>query len=213
MSQDQRKRQTASDRQKAKEAARRKKMAALFSRAPSETARPADTIRSARAFPIHDCFINPSWRTEGLAKILLSRQQPDGRITFGVYLVDLYCLGVKNTFCNAGFALRRYEEDTKPGVFGSEPYAPCPVPLAHEIIYGGIDYAASLGFGPHHDFELSEHILEPREALRQKTGVEFGHDGMPLYVTGPRDDVDQILETLRKNLGEGNFHFIVGGPI
>ena len=78
-----------------------------------------------------------------------------------------------------------------------------------EIIYGAIDYAAKLGFSPHKDFKLGEYILEERENVEITGKVEFGKDGMPFFVAGPDDDVDRIMATLKNNLGEGNFHFII----
>jgi hypothetical protein len=172
-----------------------------------------DLIHGARAFPIRECLVNESWRGRGLAHILLARTQPDGKVLFGLYLVDTFCLGLKNTFCNAGFSLAVYEHGFRLRMLSHEPMAPCPVPLAHEIIYGAIDYAAGLGFRPHPDFKLSEHILEPREALREKTGVEFGKDGKPFFISGPDDDVGLILRKLRERVGDGNFHFMIGGPV
>jgi hypothetical protein len=68
-------------------------------------------IRLARQCPPYECLINASWKDKGLATILISRRQPDGNLLFGVYLVDILCLGVKNTFCNADFSLSRYSTD------------------------------------------------------------------------------------------------------
>ena len=61
---------------------------------------PKKKILQARGYPIHECRINPSWQKKGLATILISRRQPDGNLAFGIFLVDIFCLGLKNTFCN-----------------------------------------------------------------------------------------------------------------
>ena len=84
--------------------------------------------------------------------------------------------------------------------------------LAHEIIYGGIDYAAQFGFRPHSDFRRSRHVLDPEE-LHPRTGaVEFGYEGKPLYVAGPDDNVQAILRQLARTAGEGNFDYVVLVP-
>ena len=31
-------------------------------------------------------------------------------------------------------------------------------------------------------------------------------DGKPMYMAGPHDDVEQVMRTLRKKCGHGNFH-------
>ena len=169
-------------------------------------------IRNAHNFPFLECLINESWREHGLANILVVRQQPNGLVAFGVFLVDTGCLGVKNAFCDSNVARTRYQEfrerfeERNNGI-------PCTPSLAHEIIYGGLEYAAKIGFKPHKDFALSREILDPCEKVTFDGQVEFGKDGKPCYVSGPNDNVNRILNHLEKTLGSGNFHFLVGGPL
>jgi hypothetical protein len=40
--------------------------------------------------------------------------------------------------------------------------------------------------------------------------TEFGRDGMPMYIEGPLDNTWRIMHTLRQNIGDGNFHYLVG---
>ena len=40
--------------------------------------------------------------------------------------------------------------------------------------------------------------------------LEFGRDGMPMYIEGPHDDTWRIMHTLRQNVSDGNFHYLVG---
>lgn len=170
---------------------------------------PEYQIRHAREYPIHECWISRSWKKQGISNIILSRKQPDEDIVFGVYLVDLFCLGLKDTFYNANFNQFRYENELRDPAIDRQDMIECPVPLAMEIIYGAIDYAANLGFSPHKDFKLGKYILEEKERVNITGKVEFGKDGMPFYVAGRDDDVDRIMATLKNSVGEGNFHFIV----
>lgn len=167
-------------------------------------------IYHARKYPVFECLINDSWRERGLAHILLSRQQPDGNIAFGVYLVDIFCLGLKNTFCNVNFPIWKYERRVKEGLSQHEHLVDCPVALAHQIIYGAIDYAAELGFGPQKDFKMSKYILDARSTLKDTEGVEFGKNGKPFFIPGSDDNAKLIVKKLEERLGEGNFHFLVG---
>ncbi|GAF97840.1 unnamed protein product, partial [marine sediment metagenome] len=140
----------------------------------------------------------------GLATILLSRLQPDGMITFGVYLVDIFCLGLKNTYCNADFTTLRYDSDVRPKVFEVQDVVECPVELAHHIIYGAIDYAAQFGFRPNRDFKLSQNVLEGRDNIGPfPEQIEFGKDGKPRYVSGPDDNVDYVMRQLEQTAGPG----------
>ncbi len=170
---------------------------------------PKRMIRRAGSFPVHECLIGDNWQEKMMANIVLSRRQPDGLIAFGVYLVDIGCLGLKSTFCNANFSTARYEQELKGRMEDGFELVDCPLALAHEIIYGGIDYAEQLGFRPDRDFRLSRHFLEPRERFEEeKIGVEFGENGQPYYCAGPNDDVRKVMQTLDRAVGEGNYKFI-----
>src|SRR5437870_10145974 len=91
-------------------------------------------IRRARTFPLYECLINANWQKDdpGLVEILLARRQSDDDICFGVYLVDKYCLGLKNTFANAGFSRTRYENEIRSRIFRETVPVSCPIELAHQ---------------------------------------------------------------------------------
>ena len=170
-------------------------------------------ILEARNYPIHECLVGPTWRENGLCHVLLSRVQPDGNLVAGVYLVDIFCLGLKNTFAHANLSRSGYESRLRDPLRERQGLEASPVELAHTLIYGAIDFARQFGFQPHRDFKLSSHILEERGRLALRGDVEFGRDGKPFYISGPHDDVRTILRQLEAFAGEGNFDFMVGGPV
>ncbi len=168
-------------------------------------------IRHAREYPIFECLINSEWKAGGLAQMVIARRQPNGNILFGNYLVDYYCLGLKNTYCNADFTPAKYQRDVRDRVFRSSPGGAieCPVDLAHEIIYGAIEYAARFGFKPQRDFSLSQFILEPADRFERRHNVEFGRNGKPLFISGPHDDAQAIIRQLERTAGPGNYDYLV----
>ncbi len=161
-------------------------------------------IIKSRGLPIYECIINSSWKEVGLANILISRQQPDGNLVFGSYLVDIFCLGLKDTFCNANFTLSRYENELKANKYFGEDIIDCPVSLAHQIIYGGIKYASKLGFKPQKDFGLSKYVLEKKSKIEKEyvNELEFGKDGKPFLFLGPYDDAELIAKKLKRNVNK-----------
>jgi hypothetical protein len=173
-------------------------------------------LRHARTYPVYECMISSTWQQDepGLVEILLARQQPDGDICFGVYLVDKLCLGLKNTFANVNFSRSRYQEEIHAGIAIEGGMKDCPLELAHQMIYASIDYARQFGFEPDKDFALSQYLLLPRGELEEPYQLTFGREGKPFYVAGPRDNVQRILRQLEKTAGPGNFDYIamVGGP-
>lgn len=179
-------------------------------------------ISSARDLPIHECVTRADMEEQGLSPFLITRMQPDGNLVLASFLVDLYCLGVKDAAANAEISVLEYERRIKPRFFEAQARLMEPL-LFHQIIYGAIDYAASLGFSPHPDFKLASLVLEPRSSVPPNPDLRFGKDGKPLFIGGPRDDVASILSTLERNVGRGNFHYIIrmgdsgalgdGGPL
>jgi hypothetical protein len=157
---------------------------------------------------VETCYLNADWKEQGLARILVTRSQENEKIMVGVFLVDIFCLGVKNAFCNEGLARRQIEDQLLPGCYQNEAPTRVGINYVKEIIYGAVEYARSLGFEPHPDFEFSRHVLGAEEISRTRS-LEFGGpEGKPLYVAGPDDDAAAILRKLRKKLGENGFNFI-----
>src|SRR5204863_3420959 len=167
-------------------------------------------IRHARTFPLVECLISAEWQKDepGLVQILMARQQPDGDICFGVYLIDTYCLGLKNTFANAGLSRSRYINELHNRIFRAGKPVECSIELAHQMIYQAIEYAEQFGFEPQKDFTLSQYLLAPRGELEEPYNLTFGKDGKPLFIAGPYDNVARILRQLDKTAGPGNYDYV-----
>lgn len=163
----------------------------------------------AAQLPKGKWYINENWQTSGLAAICAIRIMPSGNVLFGTYLVDVFCLGVKD----AGFKfnldaldandeiMERYE------LMGLEPIEIEP-DFAQNIIYGAIEYAAQFKITPQKDFDLAEYILDPADEIPFME-IEFGKNGRPFYISGPHDNVNLILHKLKLAVGEGNYDTLI----
>jgi len=165
-------------------------------------------ILTARNLPVYECLVNPSWKEQGMARVIISRQQPDGNLLFGIYLVDTFCLGLKNTFCNADFSMWKYKTELCSHIYKDEDPVECPISLANNIVYGAIEFAAQLGFKPNKDFKLSQYVLEDKNTVEPCDDIEFGKDGKPFYIAGPEDNVEYVLKQLESTAGKENFDFM-----
>jgi len=176
---------------------------------PAGQVRALRHVYQARSYPIEGCWAQEGWENNGLAVVVVARRQPDGNVVFGNYLVDYFCLGLKDTYYNADIPVGQFHRDYLPKMFRSagKPIGISPA-LAHEIIYGSIEYAARFGFDPQDDYKLSQHVLDPPDQHARTGTVKFGLEGKPLFVAGPYDDVDAILGKLERTAGEGNYHYI-----
>ncbi len=174
-------------------------------------------LQHAREYPILGCWIMSGWKEEGITPVVVARQQSPDKVIFAVCLVDLFCLGVKNATAEADIPMRRFERELPVMCIGAP--EECSVELAHEIIYGGLEYAQRYGFRPHRDFtaQLCDQVLDPPEMHARTNKVKFGKKGKPFFVAGPDDDqqkIKSVMETLMKTAGEGKFDYLVtfGSP-
>lgn len=162
----------------------------------------------ARTLELVECLINVGWEEAGIASITVTRQHKTGNLTFGTFLVDTYCLGLKDT----GQAFNKFEDEYdeyKEQMSDNHEKGLMIVgyDLVHNIIYGAIEYAAKLGFAPHKDWKYGQMVLQPANAV-PKMDIEFGKDGKPYYIAGPYDKAAQIIDKLTKGVGADNFTYI-----
>lgn len=169
------------------------------------------------------CWVSPGWSREllvvpregwedvdpgdggpgGVALVLVARAGRGDRVTVCGYLVDTFCLGVKNVI-----GPERMRERDLPSFVRTyfmafpAPALRVPIELARHLVLGAVEFAAGLGFAPHQDFESARgHLGE----LDEPCAITFGREGRPLYVQGPYDDPIAIMETLREAVGGDGF--------
>jgi hypothetical protein len=162
-----------------------------------------------RLLELYECVVNDDYKESGMAIVLIARQHKTGNITFSSFIVDIFCLGVKDT--NSAF--NRTEEeyvDYKDQVFSHGPEIPISYDLAHNIVFGAIEYAKKLGFSPHKDWETAQFMLESKTSPKvEKMDLDFGKDGKPFYITGPHDRVQYVIDKLDKAVGKDNYEVLL----
>ena len=141
----------------------------------------------------------------GLVNVVVAREHGSS-VTACAYLVDAWCLGVKNCIGPKSMDRRRLP-DFVSQVFSVADHTPvsAPLELAQHLVFGAVDYARGMGLEPHTDFTKCVHVLGEWSG---PSDIAFGRDGVPMYMQGPHDDMFAILATLRKTVGDGNFHYL-----
>ncbi|MQY80388.1 MAG: hypothetical protein GH151_14570 [Bacteroidetes bacterium] len=169
---------------------------------------PEKYIRTrARQLPVYECYITKRWKESGMANIIIARKHTNNNFTFGLYLVDLLCLGVKDTYYDFNVTNVDYE-DLKNEYFGKQDIVKCDYVLAHNIIYGAVEFADEYGFKPHKDFAVSKYILEEDDENVELMEIEFGEDEKPCVVVTNGNEQKQIIAQLDKTAGKGNYTVI-----
>jgi tetratricopeptide (TPR) repeat protein len=163
----------------------------------------SNLIKRAAEFPVYEVWINNDWRDEGMAQIVVARQLPNLRYMLGVYLVDTFGLGLKDTFHRPQL---KYEDlEDLLGRFPAE-LEEAEYEDARSIVLGAIEYARKLGFEPQRDFKRTSTIIEGERDFERK--FTFGNDGVPFYVQGPNDDSSKIVDKLKPLIKAGKAHFV-----
>ena len=155
---------------------------------------PDEILKVIGRFPIHECLIaDNDWQNHGLAVFHVCRKATDARYFIAVYMVDTYCLGVKNTFVKMNldkeqmlYTRRRLEDRYE--------LTPHDYEDARSIILGALDYADALGFQPNVDWKDTRYLVEADRDYTHK--FQFGKDGKPLYIPGPDDNQRAIRAKL-----------------
>jgi hypothetical protein len=160
----------------------------------------------ARKLPIYKCLVNEDWEGSRMADVVVMRQHINGNITLGLYLVDLLCLGIKDTYYKFNIPQSEAEEQ-----FGDkmDHYIELDYELAHNIVYAGHDFAMEFEIPPHKDFSLTKNILEEDNDSVPLIEIPVGdkRDGKPHLVINPYGQGKWALEKLIKNAGEDNYYY------
>ncbi len=152
---------------------------------------PLTLIKKSLDYPVVQCWINENWQQHGLANVFVIRQEPNLKLIIGVYLVDVLCLGVKDTFCNANLDA---SEVKKLLISSGMPIVEIDYEDARSLVLGAIAYARTLGIEPHEDWRNASYVVDPQRPFVPK--FTFGSNGEPMYVQGPFDDADAIAKRL-----------------
>lgn len=178
------------------------------------------------------CWVSPNWRegltvdghpdwpdgadelaaeadttAAGLVSLLVARRHRYDKVAICGYLVDVYCLGVKEVVGPRAVPQRGLPEYVERHfVRYPSPPLQAPIELAQHLAWGAIEYARGLGFAPAAGFDAAAGHLGP---LTEPSAIRFGRNGRPCFVQGPSDDVAGILRTLEESVGKDGFDFLL----
>jgi hypothetical protein len=169
-------------------------------------------VREAAGYPQGPAFLSGDWAEDDakmprLVTVVVTRSVPGGFVVPSIALVDRTCLGIKNAFVARPFAASQLPAFiAKIGQAMPEGMRPCELLTAQSIVYHALDYARALGFEPHEDFP--EPLFGPRPERLLETPL--AHLERPVYLSGPDDDVEDVIDQLDATVGKGKYDFVLG---
>ena len=145
--------------------------------------------------PVLAVYVTDSLEQNGMGSLLIARQLEMGLVFVGVFLVDMYCLGVKNAFVEM-FPPADYERFVEQ--FSAQGLREVSAAYAAKLIDGAVAYADGFGFKPHKDFKASAVVLANIDRNECDETFEFGKNGKPLFIPGPNDSEQKVVRILRQ---------------
>lgn len=201
MATDARKRQRQLEKKKAKRKEKR-----------SEIAASGREAKAPASGPILDCLVENSLFSDiGVGVVIFSRRAPGGGVTFASFLVDVFCLGVKD----AHFAVipePLYREKMGRYLVDADRVSPMEPACARKLVEGAAAYAAELGLSPHPDYRAAQRIFGDIDAAECTRDFTYGKDGKPFFMSGPYmtpAQIQRVMDTLTERLGEDGFTHLV----
>jgi hypothetical protein len=179
---------------RAAKANRRKTVVAQKRRAESRAGSLAARAASAATMPILVCLINEGWQDGGMASVFLVRGASAHDVTVGMFLLDMYCLGIKDV----GFQSLDGKEFRALMASAEETMVLTEIDpsRARKLIRDLADWARSLGFSPHRDFAAVERLFGTICADDCADEFQFGLEGKPVYMPSSLETPRQIRRRL-----------------
>lgn len=162
-----------------------------------------------RSLDLHEVIWNENMLEIGNGDVFVARKKRNGDIIVGGYLIDMYCLGVKDTFYKlmAPYEYEEYLESIRE--LSPAPFDSVDPNYAFNVIYGAVEYAEDLGIEPHKDFSTTEYLLPLPEEL-DFIDIEFGLDGKPCYYYYKGDKKAEIIKNLEASVGPDGYSYVDG---
>jgi hypothetical protein len=148
----------------------------------------------------------------GCGYLLVGRFRADGRVEAGFFLLDVFCLGVKDAGFQHFSSIADYQENLIDCFFpDGNPVRMTPA-AARKLTEDAVSYARGLGFSPGADYKKASRVFGGITTADCDEQFTFGKNDKPLYIQGPSDSqarVERILRVLEARCGEGGYHYIV----
>lgn len=205
MALNQRKRQKNAEKRNAKQKARKKSMVV------QQRDELTHVLQRASINPVLHCCIPRSLWEQGMGQLLLSRMLPSGDVAYAIFLVDTYCLGVKDVAAGV-VPFFSYQERIVDGLLKHFEMVNVTPEALCKIVTGAVAYAKDLGLAPHPDYLKSRALFGDINAAACTEEFVYGKDGKPCYVQGPHDSAfrrSQIMSALTKRLGPDGFYSLM----
>ncbi|MFN7945906.1 MAG: hypothetical protein U0Z53_11180 [Blastocatellia bacterium] len=175
---------------------------------------PMTVALASSAALVHECYVSDGLFENGLGQAVISKLLPNGRIAVAGFLLDVYCLGVKDAYAKA-MSAQEFREYVKM-LERIGPLRKVEPSYVRKLVESAETWAAGIGFSAHPDYRVAKQLFNDILAENCPDEFVFGRHGKPYFIQGPNETpvkVRQALETLKRTCGEGNFDYLLAAGV
>jgi len=155
----------------------------------------------------HEAFRSANLFDLGCGYLVVSRFKTDGRVEAGFFLLDVFCLGVKDAGFENFDSIADYQESLLDPLFPDGNSVRMIPEAARKLTEGAISYARELGFSPCADYKKASRVFGGLTTANCDEQFVFGKDDNILHPGAHRTPahVERILRELEVRWASDNF--------
>lgn len=129
-----------------------------------------------------ECWATRHYREYGMADVFVLGHAPGGRCAYAAFLVDLFCVGLKDTFGEADVTETEFRDGVLERLLQRSDVVRLDPAEARRLVLGGIRFARQNGFRLPARWDKWASLFGPLGDLARADISDFGKDGKLLYV-------------------------------
>lgn len=166
----------------------------------------AERMRRLASSPIHACLVNEALFEIGNGNLILARKTADGSMAIAVFMLDVYCVGVKDVILQVEGATKVQRILDSLGEV--QPLIAIEPACARKLLRDLVAWSRSIGLAAHPEYAEAELLFGDVAGDACAESFNFGRDGRPVLIPGPLDTparIRQRIDALRRKVGDGGF--------
>lgn len=169
--------------------------------------------RAAQSGDIEACYITEDYVDKGVAAVVTLRRVAGGGHAMAAFLVDLWCIGLKDAWGRLSVSRSDFEEIIGHSSRNLSTLIRTDPAVARRLVAGAIRFSHENGFRLPPRYERWAALLGGISDWRTADISDFGRDGGLLYVGDVEELRKRLIgETVDRFLARPDVHYIIGGP-
>lgn len=156
------------------------------------------------------CYVNRRWHETGLANIYCLRTVPGGGHAMAAFLVDIWCIGLKDAWGHLDITAARFNEQIIERGSDALELVRVDHEVAVRLVAGGIRFAKQNCFRLPRRYERWTAMLGVSDADSADLS-DFGHEGGLTYIGAIEDLESRLIDcSVDEFFAREDVHFVIG---